>query len=107
MFSKLHLEYRLFPIKNTGIFEILLYYANSFVSLGNGFGRDEYSIFFEKLKLNNANANKWLRLGKCYSTDQKRTYHRNRELKDVSPELFRVILTATSGEFATDGNFYF
>jgi len=87
------------PIKSADI--------HSFMSFGNGYGRDNKAVFYEKLKLNGAAPDKWLHLGKCYSTDQTKTFYMNKELKEVNPGNFRVILTKTSGGFASDGNKYF
>jgi hypothetical protein len=77
----------------------------TFISLGNEYGRDDKNVFCEKKKIQGANAHLWRYLGWWYSMDNKRIYFRNKAIPDADIESF--ILLESFGGFAKDKNSYY
>jgi len=79
--------------------------CETFVSLGNEYGRDSNNVFCEKRKLQGANVSSWRYLGYWYSTDGKKVYFENKASSIVDAGSF-ILLEPFDG-WAKDRNNYY
>ena len=79
----------------------------SFISFGNGFGKDNSFVYQEKIKIKKADPDTWAYIGRGYSFDSQRIFYLDRELPvKVNRGTFTVIY-GINGNYATDGTSFF
>lgn len=79
----------------------------SFVSLGNGYGRDRHTVFLYGVPLPRVTSARWTHFGRGYSIDHEHAYYGAKILDGVDPSKLAVCCLSTTGRYATDGNRFF
>jgi hypothetical protein len=79
---------------------------NTFVSLGNEYGRDNKSVFCQKKKIQGASLPDWRYLGWWYSIDNKKVYYENKAIPNADIESF-ILLESFFVVWAKDKNNYY
>ena len=64
--------------------------AGSFVSLGGGYGKDAWTVFFQGRKVGGASASSFENIGKGYGKDAWSVYYRGEKIDGASPATFEV-----------------
>jgi hypothetical protein len=76
-----------------------------FRALGNGYGTDGTSVFYEMLRLPGADPSSWRYLGQGYSVDERRVFYFNCLLKTVDPRSLEI-LPGASFSARVGGSFF-
>lgn len=64
---------------------------SSFVSLGNGYGRDRLRVYMGKVRIPKADPSSWVLLWPPYSRDDKAVFYLNKLVKGADPATFEVL----------------
>jgi hypothetical protein len=79
----------------------------SFVSLGNGYGRDRKAVYLHGVPLPKADPARWTLLARGYSIDRDRAYYGAKLLEGVDPGKLFACHLRTTGRYASDGERFF
>ena len=63
----------------------------TFISFGNGYGRDSKSVFYERAKIVGADPLTWRQLSSTYSCDKKSVYYEKKRIKGSDPLTFETL----------------